>query len=99
MFVNCRINCDLKGICRKENIKCLKIENKYIWANRKKVVPRAVSKSIFQCTSTAQNELNIVSLYLWLYEKPRRPPKIPFQFLSKLNSTKKKKMTVFDSPK
>ena len=56
-------------------------------------------KSIFQSTSTAQNELNIVSLYLWLYEKPRRPPKFPFQFLSKLNSTNKKKMTVFDSPK
>ena len=56
-------------------------------------------KSIFQSTSTAQNELNIVSLYLWLYEKPRRPPKIPFQFLSKLNSTKKKKMTVFDGLK
>ena len=25
------------------------------------------------------------------------PPQIPFQFLSKLNSTRKKKMTVFDS--
>ena len=56
-------------------------------------------KSIFQSTFTAQNELNIVSLYLWLYEKPRRPPTITLQFLSKINSTEKKKMTVFDSTK
>ena len=37
-------------------------------------------KSIFQSTSTAQNDLNIVSLYLWLYEKPRRPRKFLFSF-------------------
>ena len=46
-------------------------------------------KSFFQTTSTAQNELNIFSLYLWMCQKARRPPKIPFQLLSKLNSTKK----------
>ena len=51
--------------------------------------------SIFQSTSTAQNVLHIVSLYLWRYEKARRPQKIPFQFLSKLNSTKKKKNDCF----
>ena len=53
----------------------------------RKLYHRLFPKSIFQSTSTAQNDLSIVSLYLWLYEKPKRPPKFPFQFLSKLNST------------
>ena len=38
-------------------------------------------KSIFQSPSTAQNQLNIVSLYLWLYEKKGAPPpKFLFSF-------------------
>ena len=60
----------------------------------RKLYRRLFLKSIFQSTSTAQNELNIVSLYLWLYEKPRRPPTIPPQFFSKINSIKEKKITL-----
>ena len=60
-------------------------------SNARKLYRGLFPKSIFQSTSTAQNELIIVSLYLWLYEKPRRPPTIPPQFLSKINSTKEKK--------
>ena len=69
----------------------------------RKLYHRLFPKSIFQSNSTAQNEFNIVSLYLWLYEKPRRPPKNSFSGFVKIKFNKKekkmKKITVFDSPK
>ena len=87
------VNCSGRNTnCFEENYLTHAFETKYIYGPvARKLYHGLFPNSIFQSIYTAKNEFNMVSLYLWLYEKPRRPLKITFQFLSKLNSIKKKK--------